>query len=56
MLANSLHAGHATAAAIAGASERSIMNQTGHRSVEMVRRYIRQGSLFRENSTGKLGL
>ena len=37
-------------------SERSIMNQTGHKSVQMVRRYIREGSLFRENSAGKLGL
>jgi len=53
---HSLRAGHATAAAIAGASERSIMNQTGHRSVQMVRRYIRDGSLFRENSGGRLGL
>jgi integrase len=53
---HSLRAGHATAAAIAGASERSIMNQTGHRSVQMVRRYIRDGSLWRENSAGKLGL
>jgi site-specific recombinase XerD len=53
---HSLRAGHATAAAIAGASERSIMNQTGHRSVHMVRRYIRDGNLFRENSAGKLGL
>lgn len=53
---HSLRAGHATAAAIAGASERSIMNQTGHRSIQMVRRYIRDGSLFRENSAGKLGL
>jgi site-specific recombinase XerD len=53
---HSLRAGHATSAAIAGASERSIMNQTGHRSVHMVRRYIREGSLFRENSAGKLGL
>jgi integrase len=53
---HSLRAGHATSAAIAGASERSIMNQTGHRSVQMVRRYIREGSLFRENSAGKLGL
>ncbi len=43
---HSLRAGHATSAAIAGASERSIMNQTGHRSVQMVRRYIRDGSLF----------
>ena len=53
---HSLRAGHATAAAIAGATERSIMKQTGHRSVQMVRRYIRDGSLFRENSAGKLGL
>jgi integrase len=53
---HSLRAGHATSAAIAGASERSIMNQIGHRSVQMVRRYIREGSLFRENSAGKLGL
>jgi len=51
----SLRAGHATGGHW-GASERSIMNQTGHRSVQMVRRYIRDGSLFRENSAGKLGL
>jgi site-specific recombinase XerD len=53
---HSLRAGHATSAAIAGASERSIMQQTGHRSVQMVRRYIRDGSLFRDNSGGKSGL
>lgn len=53
---HSLRAGHATSAAIAGASERSIMKQTGHRSVQMVRRYIRDGNLFRDNSAGKLGL
>jgi integrase len=53
---HSLRAGHATSAAIAGASERSIMKQTSHRSVQMVRRYIREGNLFRENSAGKLGL
>jgi site-specific recombinase XerD len=53
---HSLRAGHATSAAIGGASERSIMAQTGHRSVQMVRRYIRDGSLFRENSAAKLGL
>ena len=53
---HSLRAGHATTAAIAGASERSIMNQTGHRSVQMVRRYIRDGSLFRDNSAGKFRL
>jgi integrase len=53
---HSLRAGHATAATIAGASERSIQNQTGHKSAQMLRRYIRDGSLFRENSGGKLGL
>jgi len=53
---HSLQAGHATTAAIAGASERSIVNQTGHRRVQIVRRYIRQGSLFRENNAGKRGL
>jgi hypothetical protein len=39
-----------------GATEPSIIKQTGHRSVQMVRRYTRDGSLFRENSAGKLGL
>jgi integrase len=52
----SLRAGHATSAAIASASERSIMNQTGHRLIQMVRRYIRDANPFRENSAGKLGL
>ena len=47
---HSLRSGLATSAAVAGASERSIMAQTGHRSVNMVRRYIRDGSLFRENA------
>lgn len=53
---HSLRAGLATSAAIAGASERSIMAQTGHRSVTMARRYIRAGSLFRENAAGQVGL
>jgi integrase len=43
---HSLRAGHATTAAIGGASERSIQNQTGHKSVQMLRRYIRDGNLF----------
>jgi len=53
---HSLRSGLATSAAMAGASERSIMNQTGHRSVNTVRRYIRDGSLFRENAAAVLGL
>lgn len=53
---HSLRAGLATAAAIAGKSERAIMQQTGHRSVSMLRRYIRDGELFRENAAqGLLG-
>jgi integrase len=53
---HSLRAGHVTAATIAEVPEQSIMKQTGHRSVQMVRRYIRDASLFRDNSAGKLGL
>jgi hypothetical protein len=46
----------ATTAAGNGASEASIMRQTGHRSVAMVRRYIRAGSLFHDNAGAKPGL
>jgi integrase len=53
---HSLRSGLATSAAMAGASERSIMNQTGHRSEKMVRRYIRSGSLFKENAVAVVGL
>ena len=53
--AHSLRAGLATSAA-AGKSERAIMNQTGHRSLTTLRRYIRDGNLFRENAVGDLGL
>jgi integrase len=53
---HSLRAGFATSAAAAGKSERAIMNQTGHRSVATVRRYIRDGNLFRENAAEGLGL
>ena len=53
---HSLRAGLATSAAAAGASERVIMSQTGHCSAEMVRKYIRDGSLFRENAVSIVGL
>jgi len=53
---HSLRAGLATAAAAAGKSERAIMQQTGHKSLPMVRRYIREGDLFRENAAAGLGL
>jgi site-specific recombinase XerD len=53
---HSLRAGLATAAARAGKSERSIMAQTGHRSVIMVRRYIRDANLFTDNAAAGIGL
>jgi integrase len=53
---HSLRAGLATSAAAAGASERAIMAQTGHKSVTMVRRYIRDGELWRDNAAGAVGL
>jgi site-specific recombinase XerD len=53
---HSLRAGLVTQAAIAGASERSIQEQSGHRSLLVLRRYIRDGSLFRENAAAKVGL
>jgi site-specific recombinase XerD len=53
---HSLRSGLATAAAQAGVSERAIMEQTGHKSLPIVRRYIRRGSLFTENAAAKVGL
>ncbi|HTE18398.1 MAG TPA: tyrosine-type recombinase/integrase [Armatimonadota bacterium] len=53
---HSLRAGLATSAAAAGVSERAIMKQTGHKSERMVRKYIREGSLWRDNAAGRVGL
>lgn len=53
---HSLRAGPATSAAAAGVSERVIMNQTGRRSTEILRRYVRGGSLFRGNAVGSVGI
>ncbi len=53
---HSLRAGLATSAAAAGVSERVIMKQTGHKSEKMVRKYIREGSLFRDNAAAQVGL
>jgi integrase len=44
--AHSLRAGCATAAAELGRDGLAIMRRTGHRSVAMVERYVRHGSLF----------
>jgi integrase len=51
---HSLRSGLATSAAAGGASERSIMNQTGHRSTSMVRRYIRAANLFTADNPASL--
>jgi site-specific recombinase XerD len=53
---HSLRSGLATAAAMADVSERSILAQTGHKSLPVVRRYIRDGSLFRRNAAAAVGL
>ena len=51
---HSLRSGFATSAAESGAEERNIMAMTGHKSTEMVRRYIREANLFKNNALNKL--
>jgi len=51
---HSLRSGFATAAAESGAEERSIMAMTGHKSAEMVRRYIKEANLFKNNALNKI--
>jgi site-specific recombinase XerD len=53
---HSLRSGLATSAAEGGATERAIMDQTRHRSLKQVRKYIRRGSLFRDNAAARTGL
>ncbi len=53
---HSLRAGFCTTAARAGKSPRSIMSQTGHRTIEMVFRYVREAKLFEENAAMGIGL
>ena len=52
--AHSLRSGFATSAAESGAEERSIMAMTGHKSTEMVRRYIKEANLFKNNALHKI--
>ena len=51
---HSLRSGFVTSAARAGKSERAIMDQTGHRSLKVLRRYIRRATLFEENAASGL--
>ena len=51
---HSLRSGFATSAAEAGVEERTIMAMTGHKSTEMVRRYIKEANLFKNNALNKI--
>jgi len=51
---HSLRSGFATSTANMGADERSIMQMTGHKSTEMVRRYIKDANIFNNNALNKL--
>tara|TARA_B100001057_G_scaffold488982_1_gene574372 strand:- start:258 stop:1211 length:954 start_codon:yes stop_codon:yes gene_type:complete len=51
---HSLRSGFATVAAESGADERSIMAMTGHKTSQMVRRYIREANLFKNNALNKV--
>ena len=51
---HSLRSGFATSAAESGVEERNIMAMTGHKSTEMVRRYIKEANLFKNNALNKI--
>ena len=51
---HSLRSGFATVSAEFGADERSIMTMTGHKTTQMVRRYIKEANLFKNNALNKI--
>jgi len=51
---HSLRSGFATSAAESGAEERNIMVMTGHKTTQMVRRYIQEANLFKNNALNKI--
>ncbi len=53
---HSLRSGFATSTAESGAEERSIMLMTGHKTTQMVRRYIKEANLFKNNALNKIKL
>ena len=53
---HSLRSGFATSTAELGAEERSIMAMTGHKTTQMVRRYIKEANLFKNNALNKMKL
>jgi site-specific recombinase XerD len=53
---HSLRSGFATSTAELGAEERSIMAMTGHKTTQMVRRYIKEANLFKNNALNKIDI
>jgi integrase len=53
---HSLRAGFVTSAARAGEPERRMMRQTGHKSIELVLRYVRQDNAFTDNGSEQVPL
>ena len=51
---HSLRSGFATSTAESGAEERNIMAMTGHKTSQMVRRYIQEANLFKNNALNKI--
>ncbi len=51
---HSLRSGFATATAQSGAEERDIMSMTGHKTTQMVRRYIKDANIFKNNALNKI--
>ena len=51
---HSLRSGFATSAAESGAEERNIMAMTGHKTTQMVRKYIQEANLFKNNALNKI--
>ena len=51
---HSLRSGFATSTAESGAEERNIMAMTGHKTTQMIRRYIKEANLFKNNALNKI--
>lgn len=53
---HSLRSGFITTAASEGVAESHIQNQSRHKSLPVLRGYIRRGSLFVDNAAARVGL
>ena len=51
---HSLRSGFATSTAESGAEERNILAMTGHKTTQMVRKYIQEANLFKNNALNKI--